>query len=213
MKGYGIQPTIVKAAFKKMNVDVVYVFLPVARSIETVEFGEYDAAVGWVWSEKREKIFHFSDPILESPLVFFHLKSFSFDWETWDDLTGIPIGTIYKAFYGPPFHEALDAGKLIVQKVSKDELNFDKLLYKRIKLFPTNFYVGYAFIRRKYDLQTANLFTHHPRPLKISVYHVLFSKAVKGNKSMMELFNQGLRQLKESGEYKKILEEYNLMQN
>ncbi len=76
-----------------------------------------------------------------------------------------------------------------------------------------NVYTGYYMIREQYDSQTAALFTHHPRPLKISVYHVLFSRAVKENESRIELFNQGLRQLKVNGEYDKIIAEYKTTYN
>ena len=93
-KGYGINAIIVNAAFQKVNVDVSFEFFPPARVFETTKTGKVDGAVGWVWSEEREQWFYFSDPFLEGPLVFFHLKSYPFDWKTYDDLKGIPIGIV-----------------------------------------------------------------------------------------------------------------------
>ncbi len=206
--GYGIEPAIVTAAFKQVDIDVEYDFFPPAGSMKSAEKGIYDGTVGWVWSEEREQSFYYSDPIFEAPLVMFHLKEFTFDWETMDDLKGIPIGFTAKNYYGPAFHEALDAGTLTIDEASKDNLQFDKLLRHRIKVFPINFYTGFFMIQQHYDPQQAALFTHHPRPLKTSVYHVLFSRAVKENATRLGLFNQGLRQLKASGEYDRIIVEY-----
>ena len=136
------------------------------------------------------------------------MKAFRFDWETIDDLRGVPIGITAKNYYGPEFHQAMDAGLLTVDEASKDVLQFDKLLRHRIKVYPMNYYTGYYLIREKFIPEQAALFTHHSRPLKTSVYHVLFSKAVKENEAMMKRFNQGLRQLQESGEYDRIISEY-----
>ena len=208
VKGYGIEPSIVTAAFKQVNIDVKYDMFPPARSMKSAEKGVYDGTVGWVWSKEREKSFYYSEPIFKAPLLLFHLKEFTFDWEKMDDLKGIPIGVTAKNYYGPAFHEALDAGKLTIDEASKDKLQFDKILRHRIKLNPMNVYTGYYMLREQYDSQTAALFTHHPRPLKTSVYHVLFSRALKENAARVELFNQGLRLLKASGEYDRIIEEY-----
>lgn len=208
MKGYGIEPAIVTAAFDKVNIETEYSLFPVARAYKSAKEGIYDGIVGFVWSKEREKSCYYSEPIFQAPLLLFHLNSFRFNWETVDDLRGVPIGITAKNYYGPEFHKALDAGNLVVDEASKDAIQFDKLLRQRIKVFPMNVYTGYYMIHGKFSPEQAALFTHHPRPLKTSVYHVLFSRAVKKNEVKVKLFNQGLRQLKESGEYDKIIEEY-----
>jgi len=138
LNGYGIEPAIVTAAFKKVNVDVEYVFSPPARTYIAAEEGVYDGTVGWIWSEEREKSFYYSEPIFEASLVLFHLKEFKFDWEMMDDLKGIPIGITAKNYYVPEFHEALDAGTLAVNVASKDSIQFEKLLRHCIKIYPIN---------------------------------------------------------------------------
>lgn len=209
IKGYGIEPAIVTAAFNKVNIETEYVVLPTARAYKSAKDGIYDGIVGFVWSEEREKSFYYSESIFEAPLLLFHLKEFQFDWKTVDDLQGVPIGITAKNYYGPAFHNALDAGKLTVDEASKDDIQFDKLLRHRIKVFPMNIYTGYYMIQEKFTPEKAAMFTHHPRPLKTSVYHVLFSRKVKENAGRVKLFNQGVQQLKESGEYDRIIEMYN----
>jgi polar amino acid transport system substrate-binding protein len=208
LDGYGIEPTIVTAAFREISVDVEYVFFPPARTYQAAKEGLYDGTLGWVWSEERETEFYYSDPIFQAPLQLFHLKEFRFHWEKISDLKGIPIGITVKNYYGPEFHRAMDAGILTVDEASKDVVQFDKLLRHRIKLYPMNYYTGYYLIREKFNPEQAALFIHHPRPLKTSEYHVIFSRAVKENETIMKRFNHGLRKLKESGEYDRIVAEY-----
>ncbi len=208
LKGYGIEPAVVTAAFKKVNVDVKYDFFPPKRTFQAAKDGVYDGTVGWVRSEEREKSFYYSEAIFQAPLLLFHLKEFRFDWETIDDLRGVLIGITANHYYGPAFQNALDAGNLIVDVASKDTLQFDKLLRHRIKINPMNLYTGYYMIQEKFTPEKAAIFTHHPRPLKTSVYHVLFPRKVKESAARVDLFNEGLQQLKDSGEYDKIIETY-----
>ncbi len=170
--------------------------------------GQYDALVGWVWTKERETIFYYSDAIFEAPLVFFHHKKFNFEWQTMRDLKGITIGTVLKNYYGPEFQKASDAGILTIQPVAMEKFNFRKLLAHRIKLFPLNQYSGYYILKNDYPPEEAAKIIHHPSPLKTSVYHVLFSKALSTNKRLVESFNKGLRQLRKSGEYEKILSRF-----
>lgn len=204
----GLEPTIVKAVFALMNQAVSFQFLPPARAMLTAEKGRIDGALGWVWSEDRAEKFHYTDPIITAPLVFFHLKRDPFVWQTWDDLTGRTIGIVFKNYYGPDFHREMDAGRLRTQEVSRESLNFDKLLAGRIDLFPVNLHVGYHMIGKQYPQKTACLFTHSPRPLKISRYHLLLSKAVPGNDRLKTLFNGALNRLRASGEYNRICVQY-----
>ena len=65
LEGNGIEPTIVTAAFKKVNVDAEYIFFPPARSYQAAEEGVYDGTIGWVWSEERESRSITANPFLK----------------------------------------------------------------------------------------------------------------------------------------------------
>lgn len=207
-KGYGVEPAIVKAAFQQMNIAVNFSFLPPARALKMAGAGEYDATLGWVRSDERERDFYFSAPIAEAPLVFFHLRKLPVQWKTFDDLKDMTIGTVVKYHYGAAFHEAQSAGKIKTDEAFSDELNFKKLLAERIQLTPVNLFVGYHLIAKTFDADTARLLTHNPVPLKISVHHVLFPKAKPESQSRLELFNRGLKKIRESGELQRILKEH-----
>jgi len=207
-EGLGLEPSVVSAAFEQVDIDVEFSFYPAARAIKMARQGDYDGTLGWVRSEERERHFFFSDPVAEAPLVFFHLTDFSFAWKEYDHLERLEVGTVIDYYYGAEFHEAQDAGRFETDVAAHDLLNLRKLLGGRIELTPINLYVGRYLIERNFDSETARRFTHNPTPLKVSVHHLLFPRALEESESRLELFNEGLRKIKESGQYQEILEKY-----
>lgn len=207
LKHYGVISRIVTEAFALEGIKVEYVFLPWARSLKMTKNGEWDGTPGWMPTPEREKDFYISDIILEDKLVFFHLKSYSFDWKTMDDLKEIDIGATIGYFYSKEFEKAEKGGGLLIERIPTDEHNFRKLLKKRIKIFPVIEPVGYDILNSHFTSKEVQLVTHHPKPLAGSVQTLLLSKKSKRNKKMLKLFNRGLKRLKDSGEYDRYFEE------
>ena len=204
---YGYGSRIVTEAFAKEGIPVKYSFFPWKRAYEMAKQGSWDATLLWVVTDERKPFFDASDPILEEQDVFFHLKSFDFDWETIDDLKDIQIGATLGYVYGDLFQKAEKDGSIQVERVRKDEINFKKLLGKRISVFVCSFSVGYALLNKMYNSETVALFTNHPKAVKETSYHLLFSKEVPENKDRLVKFNSGLKMLKESGEFDRFIEE------
>ncbi len=75
----------------------------------------------------------------------------------------------------------------------------------RIDVFPGEVMVTYAQIRDTFPEEQAALFTHHPKSITERRQFLLLSKKVPGNEQMLDRFNEGLRQLKESGKYDQII--------
>ncbi len=75
----------------------------------------------------------------------------------------------------------------------------------RIDVFPGEVMVTYEQIRDTFSEQEAALFTHHAKPIVDKPLFVLLNKDVPGNEHMRDLFNEGLKQLKESGRYDQII--------
>lgn len=206
--GYGLEPAIVKAAFQQQDIAVEYTFLPPARALRMARSGEFDGTLGWVHSKARAKSFHYSDPFTRAPLVFFHLKELAFNWQDYDDLEGMTVGTVIHYHYGEAFHRSLDSGTFKVESAPKDVLNLRKLLHKRIDLTPINLHVGYYLIDQHYSPETSRQFTHHPRELKTSMHHLLLPRSLEESAGRIETFNKGLRKIRKSGEYQRILDRH-----
>ncbi len=207
LKHHGVISHIVTESFALEGVKVEYGFFPWGRAYNLVKSGDWDGSVVWTRTSEREEDVYFSDSLLVSKDVFFHLKSHNFDWNTIDDLKGTVIGATIKYTYGKAFDHAEKLGEIRVQRVPTDEMNFGKLLVERIQIFPMNLDAGYSLIQEKFDPKEVRLITNHPKPIGTYVYHLILSKKVKRNKNLLMLFNKGLKRLKESGKYNRYFED------
>ncbi len=207
LRYYGLMNHIITEAFVIENVKVEYGFFPGPRVLRLVKSGVWDGTGGWTPSDERAKDHYFSDTLFDETMVFFHLKTTPFDWKTCNDLKGIEIGTVNGSYYGKEFEKAEKGGKLTIQKVHSDELNFRKILYKRIAISPKNLDAGLSLLHSEFKPEERKLITYHPLPLDRGPLVLMFSKKVKKNKRMLILFNQGLRQLKKDGRYDQFFKE------
>ena len=197
-----ISEDLVREAFKLEGVQVDYQYFPWIRSYQYVKKGEYQATFPWVVTEKRKKEVYFSkEPLLTEKTVFFHLKSRPFQWETFEDLKGLRIGSTLGYATG----KTLEKNGLTIDYVSKEDFNYHKLLKGHLDIFPSAYYVGSYQIKLLFPPEKANLFTHHPKMVEKLDYYMLFSKNIPNAQQLIEQFDTGLRKLKKSGRYDKIL--------
>lgn len=207
LKYYGVASRIVSEAFAMEGIRVEYGYFPWKRSYKYAEKGKWDGTFLWFDTSERREIFYISDSVVDIQYVFFHLKSYSFDWNTIDDLGGIEIGGTLEYNYGDAFQNAEKTNKIKVHRVAADEQNFKRLLKGRIQIFPNDLDAGYEILHKHFTPEQVNLFTYHPVPVKAAPHHLLLSKKIKRNQRMLETFNKGLRILKESGKVEQYLSE------
>lgn len=150
---------------------------------------------------EREKDFLYSEPVLKEQFVFFHLKSFLFDWNDLSDLRDLMIGGGIKYSYGPEFDAALDSGDLKIERVSTDQQNFAKLFLKRIHIYPQEVNVGYSALRKYFSQDDVAEITHHPKPLLNNLSYMLFPKQFKRSELLLAKVNKQIKLFKESGRY------------
>ncbi len=203
----GVASRIVTEAFAHAGITVEYGYFPWARSLEYATSGKWDGTFLWFDTPARRKIFYISEPVLGIQYVFFHLKSFSFDWDTIADLQDTFIGGTLKYDYGQAFQEAEKSGKIKVERAPSDELNFKKLLKGRIEIFPNDLDAGYEIIHKHFTPEQAKLFTYHTKPVKLAPHHLLLSRKNPENENNIKAFNQGLQYLRESGKIEQYLAE------
>ena len=207
LKYYGVGSRIVTEAFALEGVRVEYGFYPWKRGLVLAQHGDWDGAVGWETNFEREQNFYVSDTVWEASWVFFHLKSYHFDWKNFNDLKNIKMGATLAYMYTPEFLEAERSGKINVSRAISDHLGYKKLLAQRIDIFPQLLDVGYYQLQVQFDSQTVRQFTHHPIPFGKHTEQLLLSKKHKRNRRLIEVFNKGLQRLKDSGRYKQYYEE------
>ncbi|MBI9088969.1 MAG: transporter substrate-binding domain-containing protein [Desulfobacterium sp.] len=209
LKHYGIFSHITTEAFNTVGIKVENGFFPWKRSITLVESGEWDGTIGWAKSPEREEKFYISEPLYEGSYVFFNLKDSGFDWQYEDDLQGIKVG-VTRGYVDEEWFKAMKkAGKNVIYEAATSDLqNFKKLLAGRIRIFATQKDVGLVCILENFPSDTANKIIYHPKFIRTSPLHGLFTKNNNRGKKYMNLFNQGLKNLKDSGRYEQMLQDF-----
>ncbi|PHV12859.1 substrate-binding periplasmic protein [Chitinimonas sp. BJB300] len=196
LKYYGIASHIITDAFAHAGIKVQYVFRPWKRAYLEAENGKFDGSVVWTYEKERAEKFHFSDPIFEGKSVFFHLKSFSFNWTTFDDLVPVRVGGTLGYSYEFEKNPAIQ-----VQRADNDVDNFKKLLAGRFDIFPSEMNVGYATLQQNFTPAEVSQITHHPRAYNVVTYHLILTKSKTDSKKLLTSFNKGLKALRDSGKY------------
>ena len=202
---YGLTSHMVTQAFKLEGIDIEWGFFPWKRAFESAKEGrDWDAAAAWWPSDAYQDDFYTSDAIMDTALVFFHLKEYEFHWNGVDDLKGISIGFTRGYSYGEALMDAKIGNRINTEVANTDEQNFNKLLFERIQIFPNDKTVGYTQIKNTFTPHEANLFTHHPKEFKVNTLHLLVSKRSKNAKLFLDKFNSGLKKLRASPQYQQM---------
>ncbi|WDE07682.1 transporter substrate-binding domain-containing protein [Thalassomonas viridans] len=200
-KNFGPTPAIVIAAFARVNIKVEFGFFPWNRSLELAKNNVWDATCCWFKTSGWEDYFYYSDGVRSREKIFFHLKSYPFHWQSYDDLQEMKIGTTVKYAYGDDFDAANKAGKLRIEQAPSNKMNLKKLLAGRIHIFPIDRLMGYQLLDEFFTPEQARLITHHSKILFSGNVRLLISKKNPKSQYLIEKFNLGLKKLKESGEY------------
>ncbi|WP_159455471.1 substrate-binding periplasmic protein [Pseudobacteriovorax antillogorgiicola] len=204
-KENGVFSRIVVQAFKKEGYQAQIEFKPWTRVYHEVKNGSYDGSLGWTRTPNREKIFHFSDPILDQEQVFFHLKATRFDWKRLLDLKPYSIGLTRSFAYTEELLSMVRSGKLKGEFIASDQNNMRKLSEKRVDLFPVAHEVGYCYVKTILTTEKQPLITHHKRPLKVSHLHGIFPKKNQKSVELVKALNRGLDKLRKDSEFEDIL--------
>ncbi len=208
LKHYGVISRIVSEAFKLEGINVEYHFFPWKRAFVMAEKGKMDGSIIWGLRSDRAEKFYYSDSVLSAKYVFFHLKEYSFKWENLNDLKNVSIGVPLGYSFGDEFEAAKRNKELQVYETPNTHTNFQLLLAKRIQICPEEIEVGYNILRREFGKKAVELITHHPKLLLPGEKHYLImTKTNSRNKRMIELFNKGLKKLREQGKIKQYFAE------
>ena len=135
-------------------------------------------------------------------LVFFKLKSGDFDWDTLEDIKkhGFKVGTDRGDI---SFSELQSAG-VYVQGLGNYEINFKKLLYKRIDAVSMDQLSGMNVIN-KMSKEDQDKIVVHPKPYRESPTYTMFSKIHPKGQYYRDKLDSGLRKLKASGKFDNML--------
>lgn len=206
-KNYGYILHITTEAFAQMGIQVqMRLYSSWKRAFENAKSGVDDSTCCWFFVHERTKNFYYSDPVIEETQVFFHLKSFKFDWNEVKDLKGIKIGGNTGFHYGDALMKAEKSGFIEIDRARTYDQNIRKLLNGRIQIYPAAVITVYDQLRNKYPKDVIDRFTYHKKPIFTRKLHLIFSKKMEKKRAekLIQLFNKGLKRLKSTGRYMEI---------
>ncbi len=209
----GVLNHIVKRAFELEGIDVQFKAMSSSKTFKLIEAGKVDASVGWTPTTDREKYAAFSSPIYSPKVVLFYRKSHPIHWDSLSANKTPVFGATKTYYYGEEFKHAQQQGRIKVQLANSDKINFKKLIGTRIDAFPIALAVGQDMLQRKFSKRQKKSLDYSSKPLLIEPLSVMFSKKNAANKRLMSKFEHGLASLKQSGEYQKLIQNFNASLN
>ncbi len=143
--------------------------------------------------------------MVDSSYFLFHRKDQPFDWQQVSDLQGKRVGGAIDYDYGQAFQQAEKSGQLQVKRLSNEEQGLRMVLAGRLDVFPMDKVVAFDLLHSHFSAAERRQLSFHPLPLRSDSLHLLLSRQVPGNETMLQRFNQGLQQLRDSGKVSQYL--------
>lgn len=205
---YGSMSTIINEAFAEMDIEVNYVFLPWARAYEGAKAGEVDATSYWYKDEKHDKYFLYSEPLTTDETVFFRIKNGKkTTWHTLSEFDDLRIGLTRGFTYTRSMWDYAEEHKNDVYIVGSDRQNLKMLMLGRVDIIPMQKEVGLHLLNSLFSQPLDQKVEILTPPLSIRTGHLLFPKANKKSKRLIQSFNKGLKLLKQSGRLQSLQQE------
>ena len=147
--------------------------------------------------------------MLDVATAFFYHRDSPFDWDDFDTIaTDKVIGVTRGYSYTAEFDAAKQAGKFRYEVADRDILNFRKLLRRRIDAFVIGELVGHDLLKQSFSHSDMATLAVHPKKIAEAPMYVIMSRNHPRASTLLARFNEGIRLLKDSGEYEAILRNY-----
>ncbi len=201
-KDSGMEMDIVKAALKKKGHTVKPIYLPFLRVVETLDAGGAEAALT-VNESSGMKGIHYSNTHITYQNVAVGLASKSLTVKNIVDLGQYSVIAFQNAtkYLGPDFSVMTKSNKRYTEKAQQDK-QIAMLYSDRTDLIvmDINIYKYYKKLEKRVSTDA-----------KVDVFEVFpptnYKVGFRGSK-LRDDFNSGLKELKDSGEYQKIIDSY-----
>lgn len=202
----GLALAIVRRAFELGGYRVQFQFLPWSRSLAETREGLWDATAHWGATPERRKDFLLSDNLYTEQWQMLHRRDTSFDWKSVADLATFRLGLTRDYTYTPEIWAAVRAGQLRSESPPNDVLGLRMLLAGRIDVLPLDRNVACEALLANFSAAEQSQVMIHPRLMTDSfTTHVLFPPTKAQSRALLDAFNRGLRALRASGEYPKLI--------
>ncbi|WP_137939494.1 transporter substrate-binding domain-containing protein [Chitinivorax sp. B] len=204
----GIALNVIRRAFARVGYQVEYHFMPWSRAQAETRIGKWDATAYWGRTSERERDFLLSDNVLTEQWVFLHRRKTPFDWQTLDDLANYQIAVIQDYTYTPDFRARLASRKLHGDATPDDLAALRKLILGRVDIVPMERNVACDLLKRFFREEEADQLAAHPKLMTDRfTTHLMLTRSKPTSTKVLQDFNEGLKQLRDSGEHGGLLQQ------
>lgn len=205
LKGLAVE--VIKRTFKEMNQPITIEVLPWARAMRYIKDGSRDAVFTAFKNPQRERFADFSNQVLmEQAVSLFVRQDSSIEYD--GDLRKLnkhSLGVVRKISYGLKLDNAIKQKVFWrVEEANEGTQNFGLLLNNRVDMVASTKFGGYHILKK---LNRANEVKELPVSIEKLPSYIAFSK-VRKLTALRDQFDQALAELKRSGEYQQIIDDY-----
>ncbi|MCX7829181.1 MAG: transporter substrate-binding domain-containing protein [Thermanaerothrix sp.] len=200
----GVASEIVRGALRSQGYRVSFRVMPWEAAQKAVYEGSADMLIDAWYTKEREKKYLVSSPYARSRIVFFKRKDRPFRYGGKESLKGLKVGLIKGYSYDEEF--------LSWDSYKRDyDVSFVSLALKvasrRLDLAINDQLVGKLEILKR-EPWLLNVLDVAEPPLREATLHVMVSRKVKDGEEILKAFERGLKEMKKSGQYRRILAAY-----
>lgn len=208
---YGVVPQLLNEAFATQGVSVEYGFFPWKRAYTAVKQGRWQASAIWGRTPEREADCLFSAVVYSDEVVLFYRRDKPINWDGSltgaEQLNGLRIGIPLGSAKMPVLEQAEQRGWVQYEASGDELINLRKLAAGRIDAVDIVKGSGSYVLNQLSAKERARLTT--TPAYETWDYHLIFSRQLPESERLQQLFDQGLRELKDSGRYAQIWQQFN----
>jgi polar amino acid transport system substrate-binding protein len=199
----GAVSEIIRQAFLLQGVDISIDFMPFARAYHESQQANYIGLIAAWYDDKRAQHFYYSQPLYANQIVFFKRKNQAISYRDYSDLVQQNLRLAVVQGYLQPM--GLVESGIATEQVATDEQALQMLARGRVDLVPADKLNGLYLIDEKLP-QYAGMLEWLTPALELRPMYLLLSKQDPRSEQLMQRFNAGLTQLRQSGQYQQIID-------
>lgn len=199
----GAVSEIVRQAFLLQGIDISIDFMPFARAYRESRQADYIGLVAAWYDDERAQHFYYSQPLYANQIVFFKRKNQPVSYSEYTDLAqqNLRLAVVQGYLQSPGLHQS----GIAMEQVATDEQAFHMLARGRVDLVPADKLNGLYLIDTKLP-QFAGMLEWLTPALELRPMYLLLSKQDPRSEALIQRFNTGLTELRQSGRYQQIID-------
>ncbi|MCL9782253.1 transporter substrate-binding domain-containing protein [Vibrio sp. S4M6] len=209
LENNGVVSELIQASFEQQNIKSNIEFFPWVRLLKMTREAKVDAMFTVWCTSERARDFLYSQSLFPNEVVFFKRKSLPITFHSMKDLRSYRIGYVFGYAYADSFYQ--EPGLKLIKGYS-DQENVIKLLEGKVDLVVLDKYQG-RYLIKKLAPNGAHLYDNLPKPLSVDQQYLMVSKKHEEAEKIIDMFNQGLIEIKRNGEFAALLKKHQINLN